>query len=108
MEAASAVKAAASMETSEARLSAEGITPGHASMIKAAEGAGMSERLSLRSRESMLRSRESMLWRGKPMLGCCESVSTGASGKVAITVKTAGLIEVSTCTIGVIASIYKR
>ena len=62
VETAAPVETSSSVKTStEARLPARGEASGDSSMIKAAEGAGMSTRLGTWCRNSMLRGYETML-----------------------------------------------
>ena len=99
------VTATASMKTSaasvkastEARLSAHGVASGHAAMIKATERAGARACLAM-SCESTLRCRMTS-----------ESITVSIATMESIsTMKSAGVIEVSVCAIGVVVAIYKR
>ena len=58
-----AVETSAAVKAAEARLPARGKPSRNSSMIKAAERAGMTTRLDMRSRRSMLGSYKSMLRR---------------------------------------------
>ena len=57
----SAMESASTVKAAETRLPARGESPGNSSMIKAAEGAGMTAGLNMWRRGSVLRGYESML-----------------------------------------------